>query len=146
MLVLESTAISYLKPLPVECSMVSLSTPRCEQLAFLLDVYLSLNGDVIPNHGYVIISDIGSTGDTALLCNTNRPPQGLSGGDWFGSDGDRVDSTDVPGFWRNRGPMVVRLLRNTAIEAVEGIYKCVIQDKAHMTCIIYVGLYSDKGI
>ena len=30
------------------------------------DVYLSLNDDIIPNHGYVEISGIGSTDATAL--------------------------------------------------------------------------------
>ena len=29
-------------------------------------MYLSLDDDIIPNHGYVVISDIGSTDDTAL--------------------------------------------------------------------------------
>ena len=51
---------------------------------FPTDVYLSLNGGVIPNHGYLDISDIGSTDTTALLCNTNRPPppgSTISGGD-----------------------------------------------------------------
>ena len=39
------------------------------------DVYLSLNGAVIPNNSYVDISSIGSVDEnTALFCNTNRPP------------------------------------------------------------------------
>ena len=33
-------------------------------------VYLSLNDDIIANHGYVVISDIGSTDDTALIILT----------------------------------------------------------------------------
>ena len=38
-----------------------------------------MNGDFIPNHGYVMISDIGSTDNTALLCITNKPtPNGSS--------------------------------------------------------------------
>ena len=97
-------------------------------------VYLSLNGDIIPNHGYVMISDIGSYDDTALLCITNKPvPSGYSnsGGDWYAPDHTRVGGipsiTDVPGFKRNRGPMVVRLLRYTATDPpAEGIYDCVI--------------------
>ncbi|CAI8013812.1 Neogenin, partial [Geodia barretti] len=36
------------------------------------DVFLSLNGAVIPNNGLLNISDIGSTDNTALLCITNR--------------------------------------------------------------------------
>ena len=78
------------------------------------------------------ISDIGSTENTALICNTNHPAnytnnanRAHSGGDWYGPSGTRVDSmgsNDVPGFVRTRGPMVVRLLRNTAtVPPSEGI-------------------------
>ena len=92
-----------------------------------VDVYLSLNGSVIPNHGYVVISDIGTANDdTALLCHTNRPPptgSSDSAGDWVAPDGTRVTGNDVPGFWRRRGSMVVRLYRNTATgPPAEGIY------------------------
>ena len=62
----------------------------------LTDVYLSLDGTVIPNHGYVEISDIGSTDDSALLCHTNNPPppgSTNSGGDWWAPDGNRVGGT-----------------------------------------------------
>ena len=67
--------------------------------------YVSLDDRVIPNRGYVVISDIGSTDDTALICHTNRPAtqnnNADSGGDWFGPDETRVDGTAVPGFRRN---------------------------------------------
>ena len=47
-------------------------------------MYVSLNGEIIPNHGRVMISDIGSTDSTALTCHTNKPSGGgNSGGDWF---------------------------------------------------------------
>ena len=73
----------------------------------------------------MVISDIGSTDDTAIICNTNRfgnltsRPGGRlhSGGDWFASDGSRVGdrrSCDVPGFDRDRYAMLLRLHRNTA--------------------------------
>ena len=43
----------------------------CFQMA---GVYLSLNGSIVPNHGYVVISDIGTANDdTALFCHTNHP-------------------------------------------------------------------------
>ena len=109
------------------------------------DVYLSLNGTVIPNHAYVDIDDIGSTSDFALLCHTNRPTYSgsvTSGGDWFAPDGTRVSGTDVPGFTRNRAPMVVRLIRTSGSTA-EGIYQCAIQDAAStFQRRIYVGLYN----
>ena len=113
------------------------------------DVYLSLNGEVIPNHGYVKISDIGSSNTAALLCHTNRPPppgSAHSEGDWFAPGGTRVDGTDVPGFGRNRGPMVVRLRRRTSIPApAEGIYWCTIFDASGTSQTVYVGLYNTGG-
>ena len=36
-------------------------------------VYLSLSDQIIPNHDYIVISDIGSTDNTALICHTNSP-------------------------------------------------------------------------
>ena len=106
-------------------------------------VYLSLNGIVIPNNGYVEISDIGSNDDTALLCHTNQPPpppSTTSGGDWYGPDGTRVSGSDVPGFTRNRGAMVVRLKR-TGSTPPEGIHRCEITDAELAPQTVYVGLY-----
>ena len=115
------------------------------------DVYLSLNGEVISNHGYVEISDIGiSDDDTALLCHTNRsPPAGIaqSGGNWFAPDGDRVgipDSTDVPGLERTRDPMLVRLRRNSGTPD-EGIYQCEVNDATDTPQTMFVGLYNTGG-
>ena len=117
------------------------------------DVYLSLDGDIIPNHGYVVISGIGSTGSTALLCHTNRPllpGKHHSGGDWFAPDGTRVGNigtTDVPGFERNRDPLVVRLLRTAGTGTpAKGIYQCSIMDADGNNQVVHVGLYNDgKG-
>ena len=115
-------------------------------------VYLSLNGRVIPNNGYVVISDIGTAGDdTALLCITNRPPptgSSHSGGNWFAPDGTRVESSGnaVPGVRRNRGPMVIRLYRNTSTgPPAEGIYYCRIQDDMEDLQAMLVGLYNGGG-
>ena len=110
-------------------------------------VYLSLNDRVIPNHGYVVISDIGTAGDvTALLCITNRPPstgKSHSAGDWFAPDMTRVTTGNaVPGVRRNRGSMVVRLYRDTATGPPEGIYYCQIQDDTPSLHTVTVGLYN----
>ena len=97
-----------------------------------------------------MISDIGSTDNTALICRTNRPvPNGgsNSGGYWFGPDGYTVGglgSTTVPGFERNRAPMIVRLRRNTGTPE-EGIYYCVMDDADGVTQTVYVGLYNSGG-
>ena len=107
----------------------------------MADVYLSLNGIVIPNNGYVEISDIGSDDDTALLCHTNQPGSANSGGNWYGPDETRVSGSDVPGFTRNRDPMVVRLKRTSGTPP-EGIYRCTIDDAASTPQTVYVGLYN----
>ena len=98
----------------------------------------------------MVISYIGSSDDTALLCHTNRPPPPgsvHSGGDWHAPDETRVGSvgsTDVSGFGRGRGHRVVRLLRNTNTGTPqEGIYRCSIMDADENVHNIYVGLYND---
>ena len=112
-----------------------------------LGVHITLKNIYIPNNGTVVIDDIGSTDDTALLCNTNIPPfpdTGTSGGDWFGPDGKRVGDvrkSDVLGFVGDRGPNVVRLKRSSTTTPSEGIYKCVIQDNTCVNQTAYVGLY-----
>ena len=117
-------------------------------------MYLSLNDVIIPNNSYVVISDIGSTENTALICNTNRPVinnfnNRHSGGDWYGPSGSRVGgraSNNVPGFVRSRGPMVVRLMRNTATDPPsEGIYHCVVEDDTMTEHTLYVGLYNSEN-
>ena len=121
-------------------------------------MYLTLNDVYIPNHGYVMISDIGSTDDTALICHTNRfgnltttpgSTYFTSGGDWFAPDGTTVGnrgSDHVPGFVRNRHPMMVIMLRRTASDPPsEGIYYCVVEDDTFINQTVYVGLYNSGG-
>ena len=123
-----------------------------------IDVFLSLNGAVIPNHGYVLISGIGSSDDTALLCHTNRPPPcggpNTSGGEWRAPNGTKVMITSVKGsgFRKNRGSMVVRLKKitdtnaaSTGITPSEGIYRCSILNAALKRQTVYVGLYNSGG-
>ena len=107
-----------------------------------------MNGTAIPNRGSVLISGIGASDDTALLCHTNRPPPpdrpNHSGGEWHGPDGTRVNETAVPGFRRNRSPKIVRLKMRTGTGAgvpSEGIYRCEIKDAQSTPQTVYVGLY-----
>ena len=94
------------------------------------------------------INDIGSIDPTALLCNTDRGQGGSgdSGGDWFAPDGTTVGNSvnnRVPGFVRNRGSMVVRLLRDTGTDpAAEGIFRSSILDAEGNNQIVFVGLYN----
>ena len=112
-------------------------------------VYISLNGEVIPNHGYVLINSIGTTGRDGLICNTNLPklPQSYhSGGDWRAPDGTRVNADVVPGFRRDRAARMVRLFRDTdTAPGAVGIYKCSINDAEFVTRRdVYIGLYRNS--
>ena len=123
------------------------------------DVYLSLDGGVIPNHGYVVIDDISMpdevTDPTPLLCHTNRPPPNgwpNSGGNWISPTDVTVGSLigpssgNVPGLGRNRGPMEVRLWRQSGTGTpVEGIYRCEVMNATDTLQTVYVGLYDDGG-
>ena len=105
----------------------------------------------------MVISDIGFSDNTALLCHTNRPAINSanpnanpnSGGDWFAPDGNRIGSpgnTDVPGFERTSGPMLVRLRRSSGTPD-EGIYQCDVNDTIKTPQIVYIGLYNTgRGI
>ena len=150
---------------------VHINTCICHKLFLPLcipGVTLSLNDDIIPNNGYVMISDIGSTEDTALICNTNRPAtlstggntMMHSGGEWVGPDGTAVGTRfsnehAVPGFRRNRGPGMVRLIRYTTnispsldgmtFTPPEGIYHCEVEDATMTQQTVYVGLYNSGG-
>ena len=123
-------------------------------LTLQMYIYLSLNGENIPNHGYVVISDIGTANDdTALLCNTNhRPTAGStnSGGNWYIPDGSPVGSNHGVGsadFGRTRGTGLVRLIRNSDATGTptEGIYSCTVQDNTMTLQTVYVGLYNSGG-
>ena len=96
-----------------------------------------------------MISDIGSTDNSALLCQTDLHISGYphSGGDWFAPDKTRVSRDDVSGFVRNRGLYVVRLLRNynDPTPPVEGIYTCKIQDSSHTLQTLLVQIVTSGG-
>ena len=118
----------------------------CGKICYIAVAYLSLNGDIIPNHGYVNINDIGSNNGDALICHTDRPGPNAnagSGGDWYAPDGDR----NVPGFRVNRAPMIIRLLSGSGTPA-QGIYHCSIEVQGIQGLqSVYVGLYhSGEGM
>ena len=110
--------------------------------------YLTLSGDTtpIPNHGYVAISDIGSTNVTALICHTKHPYSSHSDGDWFAPDGTVVSGDDVPGLMTYEHSIAVRLFKNSVSDtAPEGIYQCVVEFDVLTEQTIHVGLYYSGG-
>ena len=120
----------------------------------LSTLHLSLRNKLIPNNSYVVMDDIGSTDDTALLCHTNKPSHRDSEGDWFAPNGTKVGyytdrysmPRDFPGFGRTRSPHVVRLKRSSDGTPPEGVYKCVVKDTRSIKQAVYVGIYSLNGM
>ena len=110
---------------------------------------LVLNGTVIPNHGLVLLEDIGESDAQSLLCLTNRtdccqPPHSPGGeiGNWFFPNISQVLGIDDGwDFYRNRGPSVVRMHRRRG--GVTGIYYCKIPDDNAGVQILYVGVYTN---
>ena len=115
---------------------------------FAADVHITLNEDMISNHGYVNVNDIGSEIPNALLCHTNYNGPN-SGGNWYGPDEtrvlDRFDRYEHHGFHRNRGPGVVRLLRGSTDTPLFGIYRCTIRDADLIEQSVFAGIYNDSN-
>ena len=104
-------------------------------------MYIRLNDSIIPNHGYVKISDLSFA--TLDCLTTDHQHEG----NWISPDGTTVDSSgSVPGFTTTRGPLIVRLLRTSGTPQ-QGIYQCVVQDDNAVLYTEHVGLYnSGKGV
>ena len=111
-------------------------------------VFLSLNGETIPNDGYVLASAIG-TGSSGLHCNTNRSDccRGADGGPhghWYHPDGREVmsytaENYAVNFFFRDRATGTVRLNRN-GNPTDRGRFRCEIPDANGVTMILYVNI------
>ena len=120
---------------------------------------LSLNGETVPNDGYVLVSDIGTDNNNALLCNTDRSdccrggdhPNGIAQGRWYRPDGMEVmsftieyaaDPTQARNFfYRSRGTGIVRLhRRGIPPQSQRGHFRCVIPDASGTNVTLYVNI------
>ena len=99
-----------------------------------------LNGETIPTNGsgHVLLTDIGSRDETALICQSDSTISDLGDGDWYldpeqeritSTDSDeRIDGDNDRGWTRNRattiaGHRIVRL-RRVSDTATEGRFTC----------------------
>ena len=107
-----------------------------------------LNGAIIPNHGFVLLDNIGESHES-LLCLTDLPAcchgryTGGRGplGDWFFPNGTRLLNRAYQWeFYRSRGRMVVFMHRRR--DRVTGIYRCEIPDLNDNLRRLYVGVYT----
>lgn len=102
------------------------------------------NGEIYTNNSVISLNDVGE-GEQALLCKTNRvdccgtlPKRH---GEFYYPNGIQVPiSKQLHGFYRNRGPQVVRLNRRTGVTSPSGKYRCEIPDVDGAMQNIYITL------
>ena len=113
---------------------------------------MSLNGETIPNSGYVLASSIGGDG---ILCRTDRSdccrasdnPNGGAQGHWYRPNGDEVDSFTMENekhstrnfFARNRDRGIVRLYPN-GNPSERGQFRCEIPNASGNTETHFVNI------
>ena len=125
------------------------------------DAYMLLGDSrIIPNHGLVFYSDIGTTDITGLRCVTRRVDccEGATDGDiteWFNPNGDSAGPADDSFNMNRRGEGeefgYVNLWRQDAGSTLvtEGIYSCIIpesgSDPNPDIATLFVGIYNTGG-
>ena len=111
------------------------------------DVVVVLNGAIIPNHGFVLLDNIGESPNSLRCLTENRMccaraqvPGGDILGDWYYPNVTGVaNSGQQWEFYRSRGQSVVHLNRRRG--GVDGIYHCVIPNGAGVNQTMYIGVY-----
>ena len=115
----------------------------------LLGLNLRLDQRDIPvdGSGRILITDIGYTVNSALLCQSSLVHSDV-GKNWYlhptnksTANSDRIISAGQSdrGWHRNRGPRVVRLWRNLTTTAKEGVFTCNIDGDSNTP--VSVGIY-----
>ena len=107
------------------------------------------------NGDNILITEIGEGDDGALLCVTDLiqccrvedAPGGVGGlGQWLYPDGSFVQvNGSGDGFYRDRGPSIIRLHRRNNVTSPIGQFCCVVPDAASVirnTCINICELFS----
>ena len=111
-----------------------------------------MNGAIIPNHGFVLLDNIGESPnslrcltDNTMCCARAQSPGGDILGDWYYPNHTGVaNSGAMWEFYRNRGQSVIRLHRRRG--GVAGIFRCVIPDAAGVNQTMFIGVYTtDTG-
>ena len=113
-------------------------------------VVVVLNGAVIPNHGFVLLDNIGESSNSLRCLTENRnccaraqvPGNDILGNWFYPNDTAVANSGEMWDFYRNRGQSVVRLNRRRGGE--NGIYHCVIPDAAGVNQTMFIGLYTSN--
>ena len=99
----------------------------------------------VDGSGRILITDIGYTVNSALLCQSSHSNEGKY---WYlhptnksTANSDRIISAEQSdrGWHRNRGSRVVRLWRDSSNTAEEGVFTCNIEGDSNTP--VSVGIY-----
>ena len=110
---------------------------------------LLLRGRLYGNNSIVNFNEIGHDNE-ALLCLTNSTDCCYSYnsanklGHWYLPNSTIPVNASSIGFYRNRGPSVVRLHHGNDSIMLSGIFRCEIPDANRVNQTIYVGIYMQK--
>ena len=135
-----------------ECILTLLWKPvSVKTFTLLLTGVVVLNGAIIPNHGFVLLDNVGEY-RVSLLCLTDLPAccrtsySNTALGDWFYPNGTAVPNMIINAqglrwdCYRTRGQMMILMHRRRG--GVTGIYRCDIPDQTEDPRRLYVGLYT----
>ena len=119
--------------------------------------YVSFLGQILDNHSYVDLNQVGS-GSDSVQCHTDLSTccglaQGVYRGDWFFPDGTRLEFSNGGGnIYENRDAQRVDLRRRNNANSPVGIYHCdiptvAVHDDTDISVrdTVYVGLYTASG-
>ena len=105
--------------------------------------YVSFMGETLPNHAYVDLSLVGSSGSDSVQCHTDLSTcctgtQGVHRGDWYPPDSEmRLPfSRDGADIYEVRGDQRVDLRHRNNADMPSGIYHCHIALKLSMMIIL----------
>ena len=104
-------------------------------------VYLSIGGENLPNHDYVVLDRLGNSTESALVCRTDQTTA-ASGGTWLNPrGGDGIGTNNMEEFYTVERSDGLFLLRGQSLP-LEGLYSCSASDSSSRTKTVFVGVYS----
>ena len=125
--------------------LLSLVEVHCQQAV----PYVSFRGQVLANHSYVNIGQVGNDGSSnSVQCHTDlntccSAAQGIHRGNWYFPNGNRLPHPGVGNIYQSRRAQRIDLRHNNANEP-SGIYRCDVPTNADngIRVTVYVGLYT----
>ena len=118
--------------------------------------YVRFNNMILPNHGYVDLSQVGEAGSNSVQCHTDLTSCCTSGitnavdrPDWYLPGSGAVPLPFSGGIYQARGVQRNDLRRRNNVLTPSGIYRCEIPtddgDDGFVRETVYVGIYSSGG-